>query len=81
MEFPSGFNAFGKLVPNHRIDNAIQWFSEITDKKYSAVEVTYYLTLAVKSVEKDHTDHLFTDLKDVLDITGIYRLLAILTTG
>lgn len=76
-----GMNAFGKTVPQERCEEAYKFLQETVGKNYTVVELEHYVTLAVRAVEKDNPNEFMEDMKHVLDLTGCYRLLAILCSG
>lgn len=77
----SGMNAFGKPVPQHRINQAQDFLVEVWGGRKSGLEIAMHLNNAVRAVERDRPKHLFEDMGKHLDQTGIYRLLSLLTTG
>lgn len=73
-----GFDAMGRPVPEKRRDNAYQWLRSIgvgREKAWDTVE-----TMA-GHIERDHPHEALEAARKVVDITGAYRLLALLLTG
>lgn len=75
----SGFDAFGKVVPNHRISNTQKLISEISN--LSQLEQNYLLESIIKEVQHDRPNNIFKDLEKHFDLISIYRIIATLTTG
>lgn len=72
-----GMNAFGKEIPNFRIEAAMRWLETDFPNK-GPVQRGYILGCALRGITQDRPQSIFDDLKHVLDTTGIYRLVAIL---
>lgn len=76
-----GMNAFGKPVPQERCEEGYNFLQETIGKNHTKVELEHYMTLAVRAVEKDKAAEFMEDMSKIIDVTGCYRLLAILCSG
>lgn len=76
-----GMNAFGKPVPQERCEEGYNFLLETIGKNHTNVELDHYMTLAVRAVEKDKAAEFMEDMSKIIDVTGCYRLLAILCSG
>lgn len=84
VEYPSGISAFGLPVPAHRIQKAYEW---LKDEMQFDRDVAHSISFkATGHVERDATVYIIGNPSSLhedmakLDLTGRYRLLAILTT-
>lgn len=74
----SGFNAFGKKVPENRIEKGLSFIKSFS---LTEMEQDFYLNLAVKYIQTDRIDRFFEEFKTSgIDLTGQYRLLAEMMT-
>lgn len=73
----SGFNAFGKLVPNNRKQIAYEFCKGFGLDNQQAWVVVHNVALLV---EKDKPYEELNSGMNYLDLTGAYRLLAVLCT-
>lgn len=76
-----GMNAFGKPVPQERCEEGYNFLIETIGKNHTKVELEHYMALAVRAVEKDKAAEFMEHMNNILDVTGCYRLLAILCSG
>ena len=73
-----GFDAIGKPVPEKRRDAAYQWLRSINverEKAWSTVE------MMAEHIQRDHPHEAMEAARKAVDLTGAYRLLALLLTG
>jgi hypothetical protein len=75
---PSEFEAFGKPVPAFRRDNAYSWLKS-TGVERSAAWST--VEAMAQHIERDHPHEARERALQTVDLTGAYRLLAVLVTG
>lgn len=78
MSTPSGFNAFGHPVPTERqaaaLDTAVEVFGQ------DAMLADPVIRAAARYTGLDQPDKALTVLRNITDLTGAYRLLAVLCT-
>ena len=78
MSDNNGMNALGKPIPKHRKDNA----KEFIESLYTCnTSLTILLRAAEHALEHDRPNDFFKLFKDKLDLTAIYRLMAIYLTA
>lgn len=74
----SGFDAFGRTVPTERqvdaLDTAVEQFG------VDALLADPIIRDAARYVELDQPDNAMLVLRNITDLTGAYRLLAVLCT-
>lgn len=73
------FAAFGKPVSEHRKQRAY----DLMAKHYSnlsSMEVDFVIACAVRAIEKDRLQYLWTDVKRYIGLTFQYMLIAHLCT-
>ncbi len=72
----SGFNAFGKTVPTERQVAALDTAVEVIGVDSMLADPV--IRDAARYVERDEIDKALLVLRNVVDLTGAYRLLAVL---
>lgn len=77
--YPSGDNAFGKVVPEQRYLAGVKLIEELLPERNS-MEVDYLAGLFNRSIHHDCLKHEMEIMRNYLDETGIYRVLAVMTT-
>ncbi|MEG1729583.1 MAG: hypothetical protein RR280_08610 [Bacteroidaceae bacterium] len=75
-----GDNAFGKKIPYYRKHAALQLIAELRPD-LDIIQQGYIVGVARRAVERDTLNRNQASLLRYLDHTGMYRLLAVLTTG
>jgi hypothetical protein len=75
---PSSENAFGKPVPTERQVDALDTAVEVIG--VSALLADPIIREAARYVELDEPGDALTVLRNITDLTGAYRLLAVLCT-
>lgn len=76
---PIGFNAFGHAVPTERQVAALD--TAVEDIGVDALLADPVIRDAARYIELDQPDNALLVLRNIVDLTGAYRLLAVLCTG
>lgn len=86
INYESGFSAIGKAIPSHRLSNAYKTVKEILPNISTEIAMSI-IGKAASHIEHDDCNALIglvysldNDLK-LIDVTGRYRLMAVLLTN
>jgi hypothetical protein len=75
---PEAFEAMGKPVPEDRRDAAYSWLRSIGIGREEAWQTVQQASTAL---ERDHPHEVFKIAMQFIDLTGAYRLMALLLTS
>jgi hypothetical protein len=78
MSKPNGFDAMGKSVPSKRKEKAYKWLLSLGIQKEDAHSCVSSVS---NHLERDRPFEAQHKAMEFVDLTGSYRLLAVLLTG